>query len=40
MDEGKGEVGMSSIFPIDDGFVRLVDTMGDDMAVVRAARVS
>ena len=25
---------------VDDGFVRLVDSMGDDMAVVRAARVS
>ena len=25
---------------IDDGFVRLVDSMGDDMSVVRAARVS
>jgi len=31
---------MSHIFPIDDGFVRLVDTMGNDMSVVRAARVS
>ena len=28
------------LFPVHDGFVRLVDTMGDDMAVVRAARVS
>ena len=31
---------MSHIFPIDDGFVRLVDSMGDDKSVVRAARVS
>jgi len=40
MDEGKRALGMSHIFPIDDGFVRLVDTMGNDMSVVRAARVS
>ena len=25
---------------VNDGFVRLVDSMGDDMAVVKAARVS
>ena len=28
------------LFPVHNGFVRLVDTMGDDMAVVKAARVS
>ena len=28
------------LFPVHDGFVRPVDIMGDDMAVVRAARVS
>ena len=28
------------MFPIDDGFVRLVDSMGNDNAVIRAARVS
>ena len=31
---------MSHIYPIDDGFIRLVDAMGCDMSVVRAARVS
>lgn len=40
MDAREGEVGMSEIFPIEDGFVRLVDSMGNDMSVVRAARVS
>jgi|TARA_R110002074_G_scaffold247950_1_gene419964 thymidylate synthase (FAD) len=41
MDEGKGEVGMKEIHDVDaHGFVRLVDTMGDDMSVVKAARVS
>ena len=34
----KREGGM--MFPIEDGFVRLVDSMGDDNAVIRAARVS
>ena len=37
-------VGMPSLgraFPaLDDGFVRLVDYMGDDAAIVQAARVS
>ena len=28
------------LFPVHNGFVRLVDTMGNDMAVVKAARVS
>ena len=41
MDERKGEMAVSEIHGVDrHGFVRLVDTMGDDMAVVRAARVS
>ena len=38
MDERTGTVGI--VFPVHDGFVRLVDAMGDDSAVVRAARVS
>ena len=38
MDDGNGAVGI--VFPVHDGFVRLVDAMGDDSAVVRAARVS
>ena len=40
MDDRTGEMGMTDIFPIEDGFVRLVDSMGDDKSVVRAARVS
>ncbi len=41
VDERKGEMAVSEIHGVDrHGFVRLVDTMGDDMAVVRAARVS
>ncbi len=41
MDERKGEMAVTEIHEVDrHGFVRLVDTMGDDMAVVRAARVS
>jgi thymidylate synthase (FAD) len=40
VDDRKRALGMSHIFPIDDGFVRLVDSMGDDKSVVRAARVS
>ena len=41
MDESKGEMALSEIHDIDTyGFVRLVDRMGDDMSVVRAARVS
>ena len=40
MDEGKGEMEMSVIHSVNDGFVRLVDSMGNDMSVVRAARVS
>ena len=38
MDEREGK--MVIMFPVHDGFVRLVDAMGDDMAVVKAARVS
>jgi len=41
MDDRKGEVGMNEIHEVDTyGFVRLVDAMGDDMSVVKAARVS
>ena len=40
MDEGKGEMEMSVIHSVNDGFVRLVDSMGNDMSIVRAARVS
>ena len=40
VDARERSLGMSHIFPIDDGFVRLVDSMGDDKSVVRAARVS
>ena len=38
MDERERKVVI--MFPVHDGFVRLVDTMGDDMSVVKAARVS
>lgn len=32
---------MNKIYPVlDDGFIRVVDTMGDDSAIVQAARVS
>ena len=41
MDESKGEMAVSEIHEVDNhGFVRLVDMMGNDMSVVRAARVS
>ena len=40
VDARERSLGMSHIFPIDEGFVRLVDSMGDDKSVVRAARVS
>lgn len=38
--ESAGELNMSSIAVLDHGFIRLVDHMGSDLSVARAARVS